>query len=388
MNTATALYPRLAPSATTLLYVQQPQQNFNGQQLMERFIDYTDRKETTVKNYKKCISRFLTWLAYNEIRQPQREDIKAYRDFLASCGYTAGTQQQYLRAVKHFFSWLAAEGIYPNVADNVHPPKVRHDIHKKDALGREDVPIVAESIDRSTENGKRLYAMYLLAITGGLRTIEISRADVGDIKTVGGRTYLYVWGKGHDDKDAPILIIPEVKEAIQEYLSSRPDKYTAKSPLFVASGNKGRPGTKIYKRDDRGNYVLDENGKKIVDHLSDGRMTPTSISALFKEMLVKAGYDSDRITAHSIRHTSGTGAYKATHNIYLAQKHQRHTNASTTEIYVHAEERQERDTEQQVYNYYFRAQDPDSEKERAMQMLANLSPDEVRKVIDFMNAIK
>ena len=388
MNTATALYPSLAPSATTLLYVQQPQQNFNGQQLMERFIDYTDRKETTVKNYKKCISRFLTWLAYNEIRQPQREDIKAYRDFLASCGHTAGTQQQYLRAVKHFFSWLAAEGIYPNVADNVHPPKVRHDIHKKDALGREDVPIVAESIDRSTENGKRLYAMYLLAITGGLRTIEISRADVGDIKTVGGRTYLYVWGKGHDDKDAPILIIPEVKEAIQEYLSSRPDKYTAKSPLFVASGNKGRPGTKIYKRDDLGNYVLDENGKKIVDHLSDGRMTPTSISALFKEMLVKAGYDSDRITAHSIRHTSGTGAYKATHNIYLAQKHQRHTNASTTEIYVHAEERQERDTEQQVYNYYFRAQDPDSEKERAMQMLANLSPDEVRKVIDFMNAIK
>ena len=388
MNTATALYPRLAPSATTLLYVQQPQQNFNGQQLMERFIDYTDRKETTVKNYKKCIGRFLTWLTYNEIRQPQREDIKAYRDFLASCGYTAGTQQQYLRAVKHFFSWLAAEGIYPNVADNVHPPKVRHDIHKKDALGREDVPIVAESIDRSTENGKRLYAMYLLAITGGLRTIEISRADVGDIKTVGGRTYLYVWGKGHDDKDAPILIIPEVKEAIQEYLSSRPDKYTAKSPLFVASGNKGRPGTKIYKRDDLGNYVLDENGKKIVDHLSDGRMTPTSISALFKEMLVKAGYDSDRITAHSIRHTSGTGAYKATHNIYLAQKHQRHTNASTTEIYVHAEERQERDTEQQVYNYYFRAQDPDSEKERAMQMLANLSPDEVRKVIDFMNAIK
>ena len=388
MNTATALYPSLAPSATTLLYVQQPQQNFNGQQLMERFIDYTDRKETTVKNYKKCISRFLTWLAYNEIRQPQREDIKAYRDFLASCGYTAGTQQQYLRAVKHFFSWLAAEGIYPNVADNIHPPKVRHDIHKKDALGREDVPVVAESIDRSTENGKRLYAMYLLAITGGLRTIEISRADVGDIKTVGGRTYLYVWGKGHDDKDAPILIIPEVKEAIQEYLSSRPDKYTAKSPLFVASGNKGRPGTKIYKRDDLGNYVLDENGKKIVDHLSDGRMTPTSISALFKEMLVKAGYDSDRITAHSIRHTSGTGAYKATHNIYLAQKHQRHTNASTTEIYVHAEERQERDTAQQEYNYSFRAQDPDSEKERAMQMLANLSPDEVRKVIDFMNAIK
>ena len=388
MNTATALYPRLAPSATTLLYVQQPRPDFNGRDLMARFIDFTDRKETTVKNYKKCISRFLTWLAYNEIRQPQREDIKAYRDFLASCGYTAGTQPQYLRAVKHFFSWLAAEGIYPNVADNVHPPKVRHDIHKKDALGREDVPIVAESIDRSTENGKRLYAMYLLAITGGLRTIEISRADVGDIKTVGGRTYLYVWGKGHDDKDAPILIIPEVKEAIQEYLSSRPDKYTAKSPLFVASGNKGRPGTKIYKRDDLGNYVLDENGKKIVDHLSDGRMTPTSISALFKVLLVKAGYDSDRITAHSIRHTSGPGAYKATHNIYLAQKHQRHTNASTTEIYVHAEERQERDTEQQVYNYYFRAQDPDSEKERAMQMLANLSPDEVRKVIDFMNAIK
>ena len=391
MNTAVALAPTPAAiSAVKPIILQAPQRPAYKGNIIESFIKYIDRKDSTVKGYITCLRQYAKWLNDNGIRldETTREDVKAYRDYLASSGLAVGTQQQYLRAVKQLYKWAASEFGYANIADNIHPPKVRHDIHKKDALGREDVPIVAESIDRSTENGKRLYAMYLLAITGGLRTIEISRADVGDIKTVGGRTYLYVWGKGHDDKDAPILIIPEVKEAIQEYLSSRPDKYTAKSPLFVASGNKGRPGTKIYKRDDLGNYVLDENGKKIVDHLSDGRMTPTSISALFKEMLVKAGYDSDRITAHSIRHTSGTGAYKATHNIYLAQKHQRHTNASTTEIYVHAEERQERDTEQQVYNYYFRAQDPDSEKERAMQMLANLSPDEVRKVIDFMNAIK
>ena len=93
MNTATALYPSLAPSATTLLYVQQPRPDFNGRDLMARFIDFTDRKETTTKNYAKCIGRFLSWLADNGIAQPQRDDIKAYRDFLASSGYSTGTQQ-------------------------------------------------------------------------------------------------------------------------------------------------------------------------------------------------------------------------------------------------------------------------------------------------------
>lgn len=391
MNTAVALAPTPAAISPvkpiTLQATQRPAYKVN---IIESFIDYIDRKDSTVKGYITCLRQYAKWLNDNGIRldETTREDVKAYRDYLASSGLAVGTQQQYLRAVKQLYKWAATENLYTNIADNVHGAKVRHDSHKKDALGREDVAKIAETIDRSDEQGKRLYAMYLLCITCGLRTIEINRANVEDLKTVGGKTYLYIQGKGHDDKDAPVLIIPEVKEAINDYFRSRSAKVTAKSPLFTSTSNKGRPGTKIYARDEQGNYILDEKGKKVVDRISDGRIATTTISTMLKEMLVNAGYDSDRLTAHSLRHTSGTGAYMATGNIYLAQKHQRHADPATTEIYIHAEERDSRTTEQQVYNYYFRGEDERTAQQEALELISALSPDKLEKVIDFIKMIK
>lgn len=337
--------------------------------IIDSFIDYIDRKDSTVKGYITCLRQYAKWLNDNGIRldETTREDVKSYRDHLNKSGLAAGTQQQYLRAVKQLYKWAATEGLYSNIADNIHGAKVRRDAHKKDALCREDVAKIAETIDRSSEQGKRLYAMYLLCITCGLRTIEINRANVEDLKTVGGKTYLYIQGKGHDDKDAPVLIIPEVKEAINDYFQCRSEKVTPKSPLFTSTSNR------------RGH---DKNGEYT------SRIATTTISTMLKNLLVNAGYDSDRLTAHSLRHTSGTGAYMATGNIFLAQKHQRHADPATTEIYIHAEERDQRTTEQQVYNYYFRGDTDATRQQEAIDLISSLAPDKLEKVIDFIKMIK
>lgn len=363
MNTAVALAPTPATiSPARPIYLQATQKPAYKVNIIESFIEYIDRKDSTVKGYFTCLRQYAKWLNDNGIRldETTREDVKAYRDYLASSGLAVGTQQQYLRAVKQLYKWAASEGRYPNIADNVHGAKVRHDSHKKDALGREDVAKIADTIDRSDEQGKRLYAIYLLCITCGLRTIEINRANVEDIKTVGGKTYLYIQGKGHDDKDAPVLIIPEVKEAINDYFQSRSEKVTPKSPLFTSTSNRSK----------------------------GGRIATTTISTMLKTLLVNAGYDSDRLTAHSLRHTSGTGAYMATGNIYLAQKHQRHADPATTEIYIHAEERDTRTTEQQVYNYYFRGDAEITQQQEALELISTLAPDKLEKVIDFIKMIK
>lgn len=336
--------------------------------LFQRFIEYTDREPTTVKGYITCLRRFVEWMQDTGITQPQRADILTYKEYLngATFGRTgaeplkAGTKQQYLRAVKHFFKWTAAEGLYPNIADNVHGVKVRHDTHKKDALERDAVKEIADHIDRSTEAGKRLYCMYLLCISCGLRTVEINRANVEDIKSMGSRTYLYLQGKGHSEHDQPVLLIPEVKEAVRDYLESRSDHYTNKSPLFVSTSNRSK----------------------------GQRIAPTTISTMLKEALVSAGYDSDRLTAHSLRHTSGTGAYKATGNIYLAQKHQRHADPATTEIYVHAEEREDRNTEQQVFDYYFKPDTVKDSRQEAISLIGTLDPAKLKQVCEFIRAIR
>ncbi len=327
--------------------------------LFKRFIDYTDRKPTTIKGYLCCIKRFMAYLIENDIKQPTRDDIRAYKKYLNTQNYAVGTQQQYLRAVKHFFKWTASEGLYPNIADNIHSLKTSHNLHKKDPLSREAVPIIADSIDRTTEQGKRLYSMYLLAITCGLRCIELHRANLEDIKSLGNRTYLYIQGKGHDDKDAPVLITPEVKEALNDYLLARSGAKIGKAPLFTSTSNRSK-------------------GKRIAE---------TTISTMFKDMLKGAGYNSNRLTAHSLRHTSGTGAYLATGNIYLAQKHQRHQDPATTEIYIHAEERETRNTEQQVYNYYFKGDNFNDNKVTAYKIIDELDPQKLEKVIEFMKTI-
>ena len=320
MNTALAMQP-----ART--YSLQAQGSFTSD-LFSRFIDYTDRKDSTIKGYLTCIRQFMKWLNENQISQPQREDIKAYRTYLANSGLATGTQQQYLRAVKHFFKWTAAEGFYPNVADNIHGAKTKTDIHRRDAFQLEDVPKIAGTIDRSTENGKRLFVMFHLVFVDGLRTIEIHRANVEDVKTIGGKTFLYIQGKGHDEKDTPKYLTPEVKEALDDYLASRSDKYTPKSPLFVSTSNRSK----------------------------GGRIATTTISTMFKECFVAAGFDSNRLTAHSGRHTTATTALnEAGADIYVVKELMGHSDVATTGIYVHTTKQLENEVKyrQAIYDSYF-----------------------------------
>ena len=332
--------------------IQSSQQPTFSKGLFERFIDYTDRKDTTIKGYVTCIRQFVKWLDVNGIQQPQRDNIKAYRDYLSSSGLATSTQAQYLRAVKHFFKWTASEGLYPNVADNIHGAEVKHDIHRKDAFEVADVLLIADTIDRSTEQGKRFYAMFLLNFVNGLRVIEIHRANVGDIKTIKGDHYLYIQGKGHDEKDTPKYLEPNVYQAIQEYLESRSAKVLPKSPLFTATSNKGKPGAKIYRKE------FDEAGKeiKVLDRISDGRIATTTISTMFKECFVKAGYNSDRLTAHSGRHTAAeTALYNGGANLFETQQLMGHKDPATTEIYVTKKNQLEVEKKYRtaIYNAYF-----------------------------------
>ena len=348
-----------------------PAQDFNPG-LFNDFVAWIDRSEKTARSYITNFRQFIAWLKYAAIRNPQRDDIIAYRKWLtqehdaikfdSATGWkyrtdSAGnrlritckpnTIAQYLRSVCQFFRWTAANNLYPDIAANIHAPKLRHDRHSKEALTAPEVLAIEKSIaqraqertqaaqnaqkdtagriQRSTEQGKRIYAMYLLAVNAGLRTIELNRANVKDLVTKGGQTWLYIWGKGHTEPDQRKPLAPEVAAAVKEYLKSRTDKPTGNSPLFVSTGNRSR-------------------GKRIA---------PTTISTMLKRAMQEAGFDSERITAHSLRHTAGTNVQEITGNLYATQLYMRHSNPATTEIYLHTEtEQAEAGIAQQLYNLY------------------------------------
>lgn len=326
--------------------------------LFFRFMQYTDVKETTLKGYAVCIRQFVRWMKERGIAQPQREDIREYKAHLEKQNFTAGTKSQYLRAVKHFFKWAASEGLYPNIADNIKGAKVRQDNTKKEAFSESEIRTILESIDRTTEAGKRNFAMILLSVTGGLRIIEMQRADVQDIATIKGQRVLYIQGKGRDEKDAYIKLIPEVSSAIDEYLQSRPNS-KKNSPLFTGTGNRG-------------------NGQ---------RLTEPSISRIIKGVFRDAGFDSNKLTAHSLRHTSNTLLFKSGADLYTVQQHARHSDPKTTEIYIHAADREEDRSEQNIYNQIFNP-GKKSTAEQATEAFQGLSEADQRTALEFILSLK
>ena len=380
------------------------QQTFNIN-YMSDFVSYIDRGAKTTETYLKNLRQFAAWLRYAEVQEPQRQDVINYRDFLAaehdaieldlssaagwryrttSTGdrYTIickpNTVAQYLRTVKQFFVWLSSNGLYPNVAANVHAPKIRHDEHKKEALTAADVLTVENNIksrfsefyasnkkdligkeQRYTEQGKRIYAMYLLAVNCGLRTIELSRANVKDIVVKNGQAWLYVWGKGHSEADQKKPLAPEVFNAVHDYLKSRNDVTSGSRPLFVSTGNRSK-------------------GQRIAE---------TTISKMLKGALISAGFDSERLTAHSLRHTAGTNVQEITGNLYLTQQYMRHASPTTTEIYLHNEtSKQEATIAQQLYNLYHNIENADARQELENR-LASLSPEQIKQLSNIAAAM-
>ena len=164
---------------------------------------------------------------------------------------------------------------------------------KKGRQARHNHKDTAGRVQRSTEQGRRLYAIYLLAVTAGLRTVEIHRANVRDFEEKNGAAWLYIYGKGHTEADQKKALAPEVAEAIRDYLDSRTDQYTGSSPLFVSTGNRS-------------------GGKRIA---------VTTISTMLKKAMQEAGYNSERLTAHSLRHTAGTAVMEMTGDLYRTQQY-------------------------------------------------------------------
>lgn len=291
-------------------------QELNGD-MFKRWTSYIDASPRTIEAYSKNIKRFIIYLQDNGINRPQREDIVEYRDYL-KVDHKPTTVQNYLAAVKLFFQWTEREGIYPNVADRVKGAKLDTE-HKKDYLTSKQVGKLLGAIDRTTTKGKRDYAILSLMVTTGLRTISIINANIEDIRTAGDSTALYYKGKGHEEKATYVKLAEPVEEAIRDYLKAR-GKADGQEPLFSSVANRN-------------------NG---------GRMTTRSISRLAKESLIQVDLNSDRLTAHSFRHTAATLNLLNGGTVEETQQLLDHANINTTLIYSHALERASNNSENRI----------------------------------------
>lgn len=265
--------------------------------LQNDFTLFCDVSSSSSKTYARAIKRMVDFFQRQNISKPTRQDLLAYKkELLDTCKPT--TTQNYITAMKLFYSWTSQQGLYPNIAEHLKGIKIAKEF-KKDYLTSKQVKSLVASVESIRDK-----AIIVLTVTTGLRTIELARADKKDLRTLGDNVVLYIQGKGKTDKSDFVKIAPQVEVIIREYLSSRTDNDTA---LFIGSSNAG-----------------------------NGRMTTRSISRIIKNNLIKAGFNSDRLTAHSLRHTAITLALLGGEDIQQVQQLARHSNINTTMIYNHS----------------------------------------------------
>ncbi len=278
---------------------------FSGDTLLNNFLDFLDVSSKTVLTYKRSIRQVLIFFKENNIVTPKRQDVINFKRALEQKGLKPSTIHLYLVATRRFFQWTEQNSIYPNIAENIKAPK-QDAGHKKDYFAGEQIKRILANVDRSDIEGLRNYALLALMTTGGLRTIEVSRANIEDLQTVGGVPVLYIQGKGRSDKKDFIKIAPEVQTAIQAYLTAR-GKVASDAPLFASQSKRNR----------------------------GQRVTTRTVSGICKEAMRLSGFNSNRLTAHSLRHTAVTLALMSGQTLEEVQHFARHRNISTTQIYAH-----------------------------------------------------
>lgn len=276
-------------------------------QLLNQFKTSLDtNSKATIDTYSNAVKQYMEYIDKYDMNPQSADTVKEYKRHLLGLGYKTSTVNSYLTTVKRFYAFLEENGMCKNVASKVKKVHESKDF-KKDSLTVEQTKDILNSIDTSTLTGKRDLAMMCLLIYTGVRTIEVSRATVGDIRNKGNVTVLYVQGKGHESKDSFVVLPKRVQMALNEYLGARNSALSDSSPLFECTGNRA-------------------NNKPL--HVK-------SISRIVKNIFKSCGLVSDRLTAHSTRHTACTLALLSGASLQDVQQMARHQSIDTTLIYSH-----------------------------------------------------
>ena len=267
------------------------------------FVSSQDVKESSRYLYRRTLRLFFEWVGEKgkQLHELTRADILEYKDELFTRGLSSLSVASYLTSLRKFYEWAESEKLYPNIAKGVKTPR-RVQAFKKQHLTEDKS---SELLQHFESISLRDYAIVNLILRTGLRTVEVVRADIGDITFKANRRILRVWGKGRDAKDDFVVLTDKAYNPIREYLSTRKGA-KANEPLFTSDSHRN----------------------------TGERLTTRTISGLCKSGLKAIGLDGREFTAHSLRHTTAVTILKSGGSLTDAQTILRHTSPTTTQIYT------------------------------------------------------
>ena len=291
--------------------------------IIDEYINFMDRKQITKDSYKRILIQYWDYITTLAISNPSRNDILKYKEYLLK-NLGSASVQKHIVVLRGFYRYCKLNDYSDDITYEIRGMKIQPTFKRQSLSIEDSKKLLAVARKRAKDVlGMRNYAIVALLITTGLRSIEIERADVDDIDLIQGEHVLYVMGKGHDAKDSYVKLSNEVYEIIQDYLIARDDDNDALFLTHHSKGNVKRLSTKV-------------------------------IRSAVKELLRSIGYDSKAYSVHSLRHTFATMALTEGASLLETKEALRHSDVSTTQIYVHQVEKMKSETNRRVSDALFK----------------------------------
>ena len=286
------------------------------QNLIGAFLNGLDVKESSRKLYGRTLRQFFAWVEFTgrSLSELTRADATEYKSYLeTTLKLSPLTIGSYIVSLRKFYEWVENEGLYKNIARGIKSPQ-RSQAFEKQYLSEEKS---RELLGHFEALSLRDYAIVNLMIRTGLRTIEVSRAQVGDICYMGEQRILKIWGKGKTEaekgKDYNFVVLTDKAYLpIKNYLEGARRGARSGEPLFTSNSNQNH-GAKLSTR---------------------------TISGICKEGLKSIGLDGKEYTAHSLRHTTASLLLGHGQPLLAVQHVLRHQSVNTTQRYTKCKERE------------------------------------------------
>ncbi|MEO0925094.1 MAG: tyrosine-type recombinase/integrase [Cyanobacteria bacterium J06643_13] len=284
----------------------------------------------TVKTYRSRVHQFLSWCREQELYPAliTKQNVLEYRKHLVDGEKTSPTIRLSLLAIKHFYTaCLAGKLVKDNPVVEVKAPREKREVGSTiNYLSLEELQQIFDHIAPSLKiRGDKIAEIQVLRdriLLGcmalqGCRSIEMYRANLGDISESYGQHCLKLDGK---NSIRTSILRPDLAQEVVEYRQARVrsgEKVNADRPLFISLSNR-RYGQRLSRRG--------------IGHVVDRYLERCNLKHT----------DLERsLSAHSLRHTAGTLALRNGSDLREVQDFLGHSDPKTTAIYTHVLNSQE-----------------------------------------------
>ncbi|EFA45174.1 tyrosine recombinase XerD [Hallella bergensis DSM 17361] len=279
---------------------------YQYQDITKRYIRYLKLQRSyspnTLDAYQRDLNKLLDFLRKVDVApfDVKLEDLQQFAASLHEHGIGSKSQARILSGVRAFYRFLVLDGYLEvdptELLESPHLPK-----HLPEYLTTDEVDMLQDSIDLSTNEGHRNRAIIEVLFSCGLRVSELTNLKLSDLFLE--EQFIRVMGKGNKER-----LVPISDRAIEELGYWFDDR----RQMII------KPGEEDY-------VFLNRRGH---------HLTRTMILIMIKRQAEAAGIKKT-ISPHTLRHSFATALLRGGADLRVIQDLLGHSNIGTTEMYTH-----------------------------------------------------